>query len=70
MHTKHLLLALVAKVEQEHAAACLVGVHFGLPVFNKGAAHAVSAKGGGFRQACLSAPIYSAQELPTISTPQ
>ena len=54
------LVAVAANVEQKPAAACLVGVHFSLPVVNKGPAHAVSAEGGGFRQAHLSAPVNGA----------
>ena len=53
-------LILMVKGEQEPAATCLVGIQLGLPVINKGAAHAVSAEGGGFRQARLSAPINGA----------
>ena len=45
---------------QEPAAACLVGVHFGLPVVHKGPAHAVSAEGGGLREARLPAPVNGA----------
>lgn len=49
---------------------CLVGVHFGFPVVHDRAAEVVSAEGGGFGEAHLSAPVYGSQELAAVGAPQ